>query len=88
MALAVDRFRSAIVEGHLTHVGDPDLTRHVLNAQLAAAGRDSDGRGLYILEKPGAGRYIDACIAAVLAFEAHAQIPPPQPKRTPLVMWV
>jgi Terminase large subunit, endonuclease domain len=54
MAPAVDRFRSAISEGHLTHDGDPRLTRHVLNARLRHAGRDDDGRGLYVLEKAGA----------------------------------
>ncbi|HJX49535.1 MAG TPA: hypothetical protein VJ375_16980 [Gaiellaceae bacterium] len=81
MAPAVDRFRSAIGEGHLTHDGDPRLARHVLNARLRSAGRDADGRGLYVLEKAGPGRLIDACVAALLAFEAYAQIddPPPAP---------
>jgi phage terminase large subunit-like protein len=74
MAPAVDRFRSAINEGHLTHDGDPGLTRHVLNARLRSAGRDDDGRGLYVLEKAGPGRLIDACVAALLALEAAAQI--------------
>ncbi|MEP6811668.1 MAG: hypothetical protein ABI990_01630 [Actinomycetota bacterium] len=83
MAPAVDRFRSAVTEGHLTHDGDPDLTRHVLNARLRSAGRDGDGCGLYLLEKAGPGRLIDGSVAALLAFEAHAQMvedkPPPEP---------
>jgi hypothetical protein len=74
MAPAVDRFRSAITERHLSHDGDPDLTRHVLNARLRQVGRDLDGRGTYSLEKAGPGRLIDACVASLLAFEAAAQI--------------
>lgn len=46
----------------------------LLGARLAKAGRDADGRGLYLLEKAGPGRLIDACVASVLAFEAAAQI--------------
>lgn len=74
MAPAVDRFRSAVSEGHLTHDGDPDLARHVLNARLRGVGTDLDGRGMYVIEKPGHGRLIDACVAAILAFEAHGQM--------------
>jgi phage terminase large subunit-like protein len=74
MAPAVDRFRSAIAEGHLSHNGDPDLTRHVLNARLRSVGRDEDGRGLFMLEKAAPGRLIDGCIAALLAFEAAVQL--------------
>jgi phage terminase large subunit-like protein len=75
MAAAVDRFRSALGEGHVTHDGDDDLTRHVLNARLRQVGRDDGGFGRYTLEKAGPGRLIDACVAAVLAVEAHAQMP-------------
>jgi hypothetical protein len=85
MATAVDRFRSATATGALSHDGDPDLVRHVLNARLRAAGRDLDGRGVYTLEKAGPGRLIDACVAAVLAFEAVAQITMPPPYVEPLV---
>ncbi len=83
MAPAVDRFRSAVTEGHLTHDGDPDLTRHVLNARLRTAGRDEDGRGTYAIEKAGPGRLIDGCVAGLLAFEGAAQMEPP--KREPLL---
>lgn len=78
MAPAVDRFRSAIVEGHLSHAGDGDLDRHVANARLRPAGQDQDGRGVYILEKAGPSRLIDACVAAVLAFEARDQLAEPR----------
>jgi Terminase large subunit, endonuclease domain len=74
MAPAVDRFRTAVQEGRVTHDGDPDLTRHVLNARLRKVGRDEDGRGRYVLEKAAPKRLIDACVAAVLAVEAAAQI--------------
>jgi hypothetical protein len=83
MAPAVDRFRSGVIEGHASHDGDPDLTRHVLNARLRSAGRDADDRGMWTLEKAGPGRLIDACIAAVLAFEAAAQLEPYKPDPEP-----
>ena len=66
----VDRFRTAIEEETISHSGDPDFTRHVLNARLRKVGRDEDGRGRYAIEKAGPGRLIDACVAAVLSYEA------------------
>jgi phage terminase large subunit-like protein len=86
MAPAVDRFRTALEEGRLRHDGDPDLTRHVLNARLRKVGRDEDGRGRYTLEKAGPGRPIDACVASVLAVEAAAQIMNLD-KPDPVFMW-
>ena len=86
MAPAVDRFRTALEEGRLRHDGDPDLTRHVLNARLRKVGRDEDGRGRYTLEKAGPGRLIDACVASVLAVEAAAQIMNLD-KPDPVFMW-
>ena len=69
MPEVVDRFRSALEQESITHSGDPDLRRHVLNARLRKVGRDEDGRGRYSLEKAGPGRLIDACVAACLAYE-------------------
>jgi hypothetical protein len=69
MPEVVDRFRSALEEGSITHSGDPDLRRHVLNARLRKVGRDEDGRGRYTLEKAGPGRLIDAAVASMLAYE-------------------
>ncbi len=77
MPPAVDRFRTALEEGRVTHDGDPDLTRHVLNGRLRKVGRDEDGRGRYTLEKAGPGRLIDALVASVLANEAASQVPEP-----------
>jgi hypothetical protein len=76
MAPAVDRFRTAIVQASASHSGDVALSRHVLNARLKAVGRNDDGRGAHIIEKAGAGRFIDAAVAAILAYEAAAAIEP------------
>lgn len=76
MAPAVDRFRTALQEGRISHNGAPDLARHVLNARLRKVGRDEDGRGRYTLEKAGPGRLIDAAVAAVLANEGAAVMGP------------
>lgn len=70
MAEVVDRFRTALQEGRISHDGDEKLRRHVLNARLRKVGRDEDGRGRYTLEKAGPGRLIDAAVASALAYEA------------------
>jgi phage terminase large subunit-like protein len=85
MPPAVDRFRTALAEGRVTHDGDHDLTRHVLNARLRKVGRTDEGRGAYILEKPGPGRLIDAAVASVLAYEASRLIDENQPEL--MVAW-
>lgn len=72
----VDRFRTALEEGRITHNGDDTLRRHVLNARLRKVGRDEDGRGRYMLEKAGPGRLIDGCVASVLAYEASVLAEP------------
>jgi phage terminase large subunit-like protein len=77
MPKAVDRFRTGLQEGRVTHDGDEGLRRHVLNARLRKVGRDEDGRGRYTLEKAGPGRLIDGCVAAILAYEAATQIEEP-----------
>jgi hypothetical protein len=86
---AVDRFRTAIAEGAVSHDGDADLARHLANARLlrgpgAAA---DDGHQLYTLEKAGPGRLIDAAVAAILAHEAIATRPAPEPEREVLAAW-
>jgi hypothetical protein len=88
MPEAVDRFRTALQEGRVTHDGDDGLRRHMLNARLRKVGRDEDGRGRYALEKAGPGRLIDACVASVLAYEAATQIGELEPPREPFVLWV
>lgn len=68
MMAAVERFRTDVLAGRLRHTGDPDLARHVLNAQVREA------RGGYWLAKsrPASPDKIDAAVAAVLAWEARA----------------
>jgi phage terminase large subunit-like protein len=85
MAPAIDRFRTALDEGRLTHRGDPDLTRHALNARLRKVGRDEDGRARYVVEKAGPGRLIDALVASVLAYEASTQIEEKKRSLPPMV---
>jgi phage terminase large subunit-like protein len=82
MAPAVDRFRTGLEVGRISHNGDAALTRHVLNARLRKVGRDEDGRGRYLLEKAGPGRWIDGCVAAVLAVEAASMV------EAPVEVWV
>ena len=88
MAPAVDRFRSALEEGRVTHDGDAALARHVQSARLRKAGPDEDGRGRYTLEKAGPGRLIDALVASVLAYEAAQQIGEEPPPLKPLFAFV
>lgn len=68
---AVERFRTDVLTARLAHTGDETLTRHVLNAQT----RETRGGG-YVLTKdrPGSDHKIDAAIAAVLAYEARADV--------------
>jgi phage terminase large subunit-like protein len=85
---ACDRFRSAVLEGGLTHDGDPVLARHVTNA---VARETSTG---VVVGKAERGRHVDACIAAVVAFERMCwrrerdsgfvvEMVPPAPPRKP-----
>jgi len=65
---AVERFRTDLAAGRVSHTGDSVLTRHALNAQMEPK------RSGYWLVKPGSGPAdkIDAAVAAVLAWEARA----------------
>ncbi len=81
---AVDRFRTALAQGRISHDGDADLRRHLLNARLVRARgmASDDGHALHTLEKPGPGRLIDAAVASVLAFEAMATAELVEPAET------
>jgi phage terminase large subunit-like protein len=67
---ALERFRTDQAAGHVPHVGDETLTRHVLNAQVRQV------RGGYWLEQSGTGHagHIDAAVAGVLAYEARCDV--------------
>ena len=62
---AVERFRTDLLSGVISHSGDEALTRHVLNAQMREV------RGGYWLEKGATAEKIDAAVASVLAYEAR-----------------
>lgn len=66
MAPAVGQFHDAVIEGTLTHDGDPTLARHIANA------RTKETRwGLVITkEHKDSPRRIDAAVAATLAYHA------------------
>lgn len=68
---AVERFRTDVATMRLKHTGDTTLTRHVLNAQT----REARGGGYWLQkDRPGSQHKIDAAIAAVLAYEARADV--------------
>ncbi len=68
---AVERFRTDVMAGRLSHSGDEVLTRHVLNAQM----REARGGGYWLTkDRPGSVHKIDAAVAAVLAYEARADV--------------
>lgn len=64
---ALDKFRSAVIDGELTHDGSSVLTRHILAARMI-----STRSGVQIAkEHPDSDRKIDAGVAAVLAWTAR-----------------
>jgi phage terminase large subunit-like protein len=68
---AVERFRTDVATQRLHHSGDVTLTRHVLNAQT----REARGGGYWLAkDRPGSSDKIDAAVAAVLAYEARADV--------------
>jgi phage terminase large subunit-like protein len=74
MTAALENFDTAIKEGQLSHDGSKDLQRHIGNArkkELTEVGED--GRRLWLIQKerPDSPHKIDACMAAVLSWEAR-----------------
>ncbi|MFF4791833.1 terminase TerL endonuclease subunit [Streptomyces sp. NPDC001276] len=64
---ALEKFRSSVVDGELSHDGSSVLTRHILNAR-----RRESRSGIQIMkEHPDSARKIDAAVAAVLAWQAR-----------------
>lgn len=63
---ALEKFRSAVLDGELTHDGSTRLTRHVLAARL-------DSTGQIRKDSPGSERKIDAAVAATLAWQARLE---------------
>lgn len=68
MARAVERFSTAVAQRGLSHDGDADLSRHVLNAVTREV-----PQGLLITkDSPKSKRKIDLAVCAVLAYEGRA----------------
>ncbi|MFF7023047.1 terminase [Streptomyces klenkii] len=64
---ALEKFRSSVVDGELSHDGSSVLTRHILNAR-----RRTSRAGIQIMkEHPDSPRKIDAAVAAVLAWQCR-----------------
>lgn len=64
---ALEKFRSSVVDGELSHDGSSVLTRHILNAR-----RRESRAGIQIAkEHPESPRKIDAAVAAVLAWQCR-----------------
>lgn len=77
MAPAVGRFHDAVVDGVLTHDGDPVLARHIANARV------KETRWGLVIQKEhkDSPRRIDSAVAAVLAHDGiSAPQEPPKPK--------
>ncbi|MGO1562624.1 MAG: hypothetical protein ACTHW7_12450, partial [Actinomycetaceae bacterium] len=63
-AEALEKFRSAVLDGEMTHDGSSTLTRHVLAARLVTGGQVRK-------ESPDSERKIDASVAATLAWQCR-----------------
>ncbi len=75
MAGALEGFTTAMKEGHISHDGDPNLTRHIGNArrQEIEGWRDEQGKALWLIQKerPDSPHKIDLAMASVLSWEAR-----------------
>lgn len=64
---ALEEYRSAVIDGELTHLNSPALTRHVLAARM----RPSRAGVQIAKENPSSDRKIDAAVAAVISWRAR-----------------
>lgn len=74
MAYALRAYQHAILDGELSHSGDPNLQRHIGNAvRRPLTLRDEDGKPLYLMQKerPDSPHKMDAAMAGVLSWEAR-----------------
>jgi phage terminase large subunit-like protein len=75
MVPACARFYDAVMDGRLSHDGDPRLARHVANAHVK-----TDRLGPRIVkEHKGSSKKIDLAVAAVIAYDRAAQVAPDDP---------
>jgi phage terminase large subunit-like protein len=73
MVPATQKFTEAVLDGRLTHDGDPRLARHVENCVVK---RDRYGPRITKESKMSA-RKIDLAVAAVVAYDRATQVRPP-----------
>lgn len=72
MVQAIGDFSEAIDTGRISHNGDPDLARHIGNAGRQPINLlDERGNRLWILGKLHPTRKFDACMAAILSWQAR-----------------
>lgn len=70
---ALERLRTDVAEGTLSHDGDDLVQQHVQNAVMRSRGLDATTeRRIYILGKPSDPEKIDFAMSSVLAHEAAA----------------
>ncbi|MEV6432583.1 terminase [Nocardia sp. NPDC051463] len=84
MVTAIGSFTEAIDTGRISHNGDPDLARHIGNAGRQPINLlDERGERMWILGKLHPTRKFDACMAAILSWQARMdfQGEPPAKKR-------
>lgn len=71
MYYAIRSYNEAIEQGELSHDGNPDLVRHVANAGRNNLNvTDDEGLYKYRLAKITKDRKFDACMAAILSWQA------------------
>jgi hypothetical protein len=82
MVTAISNYMDAIDTGRISHSGDPDLARHIGNAGKQPINLlDERGERLWILGKLHPTRKFDACMAAILSWQARMDVlsePPPK----------
>lgn len=81
MAPATDRFYAAVMDGRLTHDGDPDLAVHMCNAVAKSTAMGD----VITKDKRGSTRKIDGAVAAIVAYDRAAWHLANPPKRRRVV---
>ena len=83
MTQATQLAYDAIVDGTITHDGNPALIRHVQNAVL----REQAGRGSRLTkDRRGSTKKIDLCIASIIALHRAAFWRDEAPSETQLLV--
>lgn len=75
MAAANENFLTSIKDRHISHDGDPAMTRHLGNSRKdeIPGWRDEQGKALWLIrkERPDSPNKIDLTMAAILSWEAR-----------------